>query len=241
MVVRDKRGGQFIANLALNRAIFASIWSTTVVRAERWAARLRVEGVMHKEVGTTADPELEHVAACVRRWLQDVVVGLDLCPWARGPLETGRVRIAVSEQMEHVDVLADLWWEIERLMGTTSAELETTLLVVPFGLADFDEYLDVVSHARDVVLPQTEAVGKVQLATFHPRYEFEGSDGADPANFTNRSPWPILHLLRERSIERVAEAHDDTLAVPRRNARIFRQMPASVLRDFVFGYHVPLA
>lgn len=170
------------------------------------------------------------VAQQTRSWLQHAVVGLDLCPFARGPLEGGRVRIAVSEANDVEGALTDLWMELDRLLAADPAEVETTLLVLPEGLDDFEDFLDVI-ELSEVVLEKRGAADEVQLAHFHPDYRFEGAVEGDPADFTNRSPHPVLHLLRTAGVARAIAAHPDTLSIPDRNARLLRSLhPAALER-----------
>lgn len=165
----------------------------------------------------------DEVAARTRTWLGDVVVGLDLCPFARGPLEGGRVRIVVSEATDLEAALTDLWMELDRLTGTPVKALETTLLVVPGCLGDFEDYLDAL-HVAEGILAQRGFEGIVQIASFHPDYCFADAAPGDPANHTNRSPFPMFHLLREDSVTRAVDGHPDIAAIPERNAALLRTL-----------------
>ena len=156
-------------------------------------------------------------------WVRAFVVGLDLCPFARGPLDAGRVRVVVTEGADLEGVLTDLWLELDRLVAAPPEEVETTLLVIPNALADFDDYLDGLRIAEDI-LTRRGYDGVLQIASFHPRYEFEGAGAADPANDTNRSPYPMFHLLREKSVSRAVDGHADVDAIPERNAALLRSM-----------------
>ena len=173
--------------------------------------------------------------ARTRAWLRDVVVGLDLCPFARGPLESGRVRFAVSEGEEPSQILTDLWMEVERLVGTAGDELETTLLLTPSAPDDFDGFLDLLQLADEIVLAKTGTRELIQLVAFHPDFRFDGAEADDPANFVNRSPVPLIHILRHDSVAAAAEGHPDIQQIPERNAQLLRGMPAVVLAQLCRG------
>lgn len=168
-------------------------------------------------------PDYEAVETETRRWLERAVLGLDLCPFARRPYETGAVRIAVSDAGTE-DALADgLATELQRLVDDEPSRLETTLLVVPRMFEDFlvfNDFLDVA----DAVLQAMDLEGAIQVASFHPDYRFADVPADDPANCTNRSPYPTLHLLRESSIERAVAAHGDPDRIYRRNIETLRRI-----------------
>jgi hypothetical protein len=161
------------------------------------------------------------VADETRAWIEEVVVGLDLCPFAAAPLRDGRVRIALSEAREPERLASDLADELRRLDRASASELETTLLVHPHALRDFDDYNQFLA-AADAVLEKLGLVGTIQIASFHPDYCFDGVASDDPANATNRSPHPMLHLLREASVAEAVASHPDPDAIPARNAAKLR-------------------
>lgn len=165
----------------------------------------------------------EIVIAATRRWLERAVIGLNLCPFARAPYTKDRVRIVVSPAQDEEALLLDLCEELQRLAATDEVEVETTLLVHPHVLADFLDFNDFLDVA-DAALEQMNLEGELQIASFHPDYEFADAPLGDAANFTNRSPFPTLHLLRESSIERAVEAVDDTDAIYERNVARLREM-----------------
>lgn len=155
----------------------------------------------------------------VRAWLRDVIVGLDLCPFAAGPLRRGRVRLAESEATELEAVLLDVMREAQLLVDDDT--VETTLLLLPHALADFEDHLEATFLAEDL-LAASGLEGTVQLVGFHPDYCFEGADPADPANATNRSPVPLLHLLRTESVSRAIDTHPDVNGIAARNVALLR-------------------
>ena len=163
------------------------------------------------------------VVAATRRWLERAVIGLNLCPFARAPYLKNRVRIVVSPARDEEALLLDLCEELQRLAVTDEDDVETTLLVHPHVLDDFLAFNDFLDVA-DAALQQMKLEGELQIASFHPDYEFADAPLGDVANFTNRSPFPTLHLLRESSIERAVEAVDDTDAIYERNIARLREM-----------------
>lgn len=163
------------------------------------------------------------VADHTRRWLERAVIGLNLCPFARAPYTRGQVRIVVSDASDTEALALDLHAELEHLRDTDAATLETTLLVHPHVLQDFLDYNDFLDLA-DALLEDLELDGDVQVASFHPDYQF--ADAAPDAieNHTNRSPYPVLHLLREDSISRAVDAVPDTDAIYERNIATLRTL-----------------
>jgi hypothetical protein len=160
---------------------------------------------------------------------------MDLCPFARGPLEAGRVRFARCEDADPEQILTDLWMEVERLVGTSERELETTLLVIPEGMADFEDFLDLLQLGDEIVLERTATRGHLQLVGFHPLFRFDGAEPDDPANFVNRCALPVIHLLRASSIDRVVEAGADVQGIPTRNASLLRALPPEHLSRLCLG------
>ena len=158
----------------------------------------------------------EQIIADVEQWLDEVVIGLDLCPFAARPRREKRVRIAVSHATEDEALLNDLQAELERLSDTPAAELETTLLAIPNMLEDFADYNDFLD-AVDLWVEQFGWEGDLQVASFHPQYQFADTEADDPGNLTNRSPWPLLHIIREESLEKAIEHYPDVDAIPERN------------------------
>jgi hypothetical protein len=160
-----------------------------------------------------------------RRWVREVVVGLELCPFARGPLEAGRVRIVASDAESFEGALGTFVSELEHLVACSSDTLSNTLLVFSNAdeLHEFTDFLDLVDAAV-AILDDAHASHLVQLASFHPDYVFAESDPEDPANQTNRSPHPMLHLLRVEEVEEAIARHPDIDAIPERNASLLRRL-----------------
>ena len=147
----------------------------------------------------------DRVIAETRAWVDRAVIGLNLCPFAKAPQVKGLVRYAVSAATDPAALLADLIAELERLAESKPDKLETTLLIHPGVLADFADYNDFLEVAEDSVA-ELGLEGVIQVASFHPDYQFDGSQPDDIGNATNRSPYPTLHLIREESIARAVEA-----------------------------------
>jgi hypothetical protein len=171
-------------------------------------------------------------AVCV--WLERAVIGLGLCPFAGEPHGQGRVRIQVSAaRTEHV-LLLDLYDAIAGLLLARPEAVETSLLVVPDMLRDFGAYNQFLDQV-DALLAEYDWEEVVQIASFHPDYRFQGTHPDDDSNLTNRSPYPILHILRQASVDRAVRMHPDPTGIPDRNiARMERLSDAEKRHCFPF-------
>ena len=167
--------------------------------------------------------ELEAVVADTRRWLERAVIGLDLCPFARTVYVGNRIRYRVSAARDEDALLEDLAQELSMLDSTPEHVCETTLLIHPRVLTDFADY-NVFLDAADGKIDALGLRGKMQVASFHPRYQFEGTTADDIGNYTNRSPYPMLHLLRETSVERAVAAIPDAAVIFERNIETLRRL-----------------
>ena len=165
--------------------------------------------------------DIDEIIAMTRRWLEKSVIGLDLCPFAAGPYRDNRVRFYVSEQRTASGLLEDLRLELRNLHAADPLQHETTLLIHPCASADFVEYNDFL-EVCDATVDDLGLEGELQVASFHPQYQFAGTQPEDIENYTNRSPFPILHLLREASVERAVAAVGDTDEIYLRNIRTLR-------------------
>lgn len=163
------------------------------------------------------------VVAATRYWLERAVIGLNLCPFAKGVHTKNQIRYAPSDARDVEGVLTDLETELKRLNETDADELDTTLLIFPHVLADFHEFNDCLFLA-DQLLTQLRLQGVLQIASFHPQYQFEGSETDDIENYTNRAPYPILHLLREASLTRAVQAFPDAADIYERNIETMRRL-----------------
>jgi len=158
-----------------------------------------------------------------RRWLERAVIGLNLCPFAKAVVNKGQVHMVLSEARDEAALLAELGEELVRLRDTPAAEVDTTLIVHPHVLSDFLDYNDFLETA-DALVEELDLDGVLQVASFHPQYRFAGSEPDDIANFTNRSPWPTLHLLREDSVSRAVEAFPDPDEIVQRNVETLEKL-----------------
>ena len=147
-----------------------------------------------------------------RAWVQRAVVGLNLCPFAKAPLVKGQVRFVVCESDDPRVLLDALRTEMHALVHIDPVEIETTLLIHPNALADFEIFNDFLD-AADAALEDLQLDGVLQVASFHPHYRFAGTEAGDLGNATNRSPHPTLHLLREASVERAVESFPEAEAI----------------------------
>jgi hypothetical protein len=171
----------------------------------------------------TDRPATEDVIAATRDWLEKAVIGLNLCPFAKAVHVHDRIRYCVSTAASEAQLLDDLMAQLRALDGADPAQWETTLLIHPQVLADFADYNEFLARADDAVR-ELGLEGVMQVASFHPRYRFEGTGPDDIENYTNRSPYPMLHLLRESSVERAVTTYPDTENIYRRNIATLRAL-----------------
>ena len=143
-----------------------------------------------------------------RAWVRRAVVGLNLCPFAKAPFAKGQIRFVLSAATEPEALLTQLVAEMQALAAADPAEIETTLLIHPGLLNDFLDFNDFLELA-DAALDACELTGTLQVASFHPQFQFAGTEPDEVANATNRAPYPTLHLLREASVERAVAAFPD--------------------------------
>ena len=158
-----------------------------------------------------------------RLWVERVVIGLKLCPFAPAPAIKDLIRYVVSEATTREALLEDLVGELQRLVAVSPEEIETTLLIHPHVLRDFYDYNDFLEVA-DEALQVLELEGEIQVASFHPDYQFADTDADDVTNATNRSPYPTLHLLREASIARAVDSFGDTDMISTTNIATLKKL-----------------
>jgi hypothetical protein len=174
------------------------------------------------ETGDTAAPADEVIAA-TRDWLEKAVIGLNLCPFAKAVHAGNQIRYAVSDAQTPEALLADLVRELQMLAAPDRTDVETTLLIHPRVLVDFLAYNDFLDIA-DAAVEELGFAGTIQVASFHPQYRFADTEPDAIENFSNRSPYPMLHLLREESVERAIAAFPDVARVPERNIETLRSI-----------------
>jgi len=172
---------------------------------------------------TSATHSADTVIAATRHWLERAVIGLNLCPFAKSVYVKEQVRYAVSTVTEAPDVMDDLERELRLLADADPDQIDTTLLILPDAVADFLDFNDLLYFAERL-LGSLGLEGTLQIASFHPQYQFAGTEPDDIENYTNRAPYPILHLLREDSIARAAAAFPDAADIYERNQATMRRL-----------------
>lgn len=172
------------------------------------------------------EPSADHLEAAVadvRRWLERAVVGLNLCPFAKAVLVKQQVHIVATPADDAAGVLEDFARELDALVALDAQVRDTTLLVIPRGMEDFLAFHALAGRAERLVRKRG-LEGVVQVASFHPRFVFAGVEEDDITNFTNRAPHPVLHLLREESIDRAVAAFPDPAAIYEANMATLRRL-----------------
>jgi hypothetical protein len=163
--------------------------------------------------------------AATRHWLEQAVIGLNLCPFARAVHVKQQIRWVESQARDEQELREDLVRELQYLAAVDAAMVDTTLLIHPHVLNDFLDYNDFLDVA-DAGVEALGLTGVLQVASFHPGYRFEGTAPDDVANFSNRSPHPMLHLLREDSISRAVAAFPEAATIYERNVQTLRRLGA---------------
>lgn len=180
---------------------------------------IRMSELLHPYTASDGEAIIE----ATRTWLERAVIGLNLCPFAKSVVVKKQVRYALSAASNADELLAELEHEFALLATTPPAELDTTLLIHPLAMTDFLDYHFFLAET-DALLRNLDYEGVFQIASLHPQYEFAGSDPDDIANFTNRSPYPTLHLLRESSIDRAVAAFPDAESIYERNIETMQRL-----------------
>ena len=160
--------------------------------------------------------DINAITEQVDQWLNDVVIGLNLCPFAAKPQRNKQIKIFVSEASQEEALLEDILLQLIELSNTEPEKLETTLVVVPNMLQDFWDYNFFIDWVEGLI-KQQDWEGIFQVATFHPDYCFGDADPEDDENLTNRSPYPVFHLIREESMEKVLKHYPDPESIPDTN------------------------
>lgn len=173
------------------------------------------------DILTTAFSEV--VRQDMQIWLERAVIGLNLCPFAKSVHVKGQIHWVVSPARDAQGVRDELLRELQELQASDPAQRDTTLLVLPLCFADFLDFNDFLAQA-DAVLKELRLQGELQIASFHPQFQFAGTDADDISNYTNRAPYPALHLLREASIDRAVEAFPEAEAIYEKNMQVLEQL-----------------
>ena len=183
------------------------------------------------------DPEAssdsaDRVIAATRNWVEKAVIGLRLCPFAASPYLRGLVRYRVSEQRSPEGLAEELAQELLHLAAADPLLCETSLLIHPYVLGDFLDYNQFLDQA-DAAVEALGLKGELQIASFHPAYQFAGSAPNDVENYSNRSPYPMLHLLREPSVRRAVATFLEVNEIGNRNMATLRELGAAGLRKLL--------
>lgn len=173
---------------------------------------------------------MSHALDATARWIENTVVGKGLCPFARGPWQARQVRLVESSATTQQMLVNDLAREVLGLLAHDAGDTATTVLVHPNVLGEFEDY-NAFLDVADEVLRRLGADGALQIASFHPRYRFEGEPPDDPGHYTNRSPFQMLHLLREEDVARAVDSATDVDRIPQRNIERLRAIGAPALAE----------
>ena len=170
---------------------------------------------------SSAPPEA--IIAATQRWVERAVIGLNLCPFAKGVQSKGQVHYVVSHADDAPSLLIDLKQQLQDLHHSDPAQRDTTLLIAPLAFPDFLDFNDFLDLA-DRLLRKMRLDGDYQIASFHPQFQFADAEVDDISHYTNRAPYPILHLLREESIDRAVEAFPDAALIFEKNMETLRAL-----------------
>ena len=172
------------------------------------------------------------------RWLERAVIGLNLCPFAKGVHTKGQIHYAVSAATDGRELLQDLQRELEALAEASPEKRDTTLLIAPRCMEyflDFNDFLELADEMLDVL----DLGGILQIASFHPQFQFDGTEVDDITNATNRAPYPTLHLIREESLDAAVEAFPEAEMIYERNMEVLRELGAAGWQALDVGARCP--
>ena len=195
---------------------------------------------------TAPSPDQPNPSACddavvvqdMVRWLERAVIGLNLCPFAKSVHTKDQIHYAVSHATDARALLQDLQRELEALAEASPERRDTTLLMAPLAMPDFLDFNDFLELADELV-ESMDLAGILQVASFHPHFQFEGTLADDVTNCTNRAPYPTLHLLREESIDRAVEVFPEAQEIFERNIELLERLGAAGWADLDVGPHWP--
>lgn len=154
----------------------------------------------------------------IRAWIEQFVVGFNLCPFAAPVVSSERLRIKICDATDIETIMQSFLTELDLIQGTSETDIATTLLVIPNALSDFEEYLDVIGLAEEL-LSEVGLEGVIQLASFHPCYQFVEEPVDSASHFSNRSPYPLIHFLREDMVESALQNYANPEEIPARNIK----------------------
>lgn len=167
------------------------------------------------------------IVKATKNWVENVVIDLNLCPFAKKEFLRNSIRFEVSEAKTEQELLFKLIKELELI--SENKEIETTLLIHPYILEKFEDYIQFLALADDLLV-QMEYEGVFQIASFHPQYQFAETNIDSAENYTNRSPFPMVHILREESLERAIENYPNTQLIPEENIKKMNEMGVDKMR-----------
>lgn len=177
----------------------------------------------------------EHPAVLkTKQWLEEIVIGLNFCPFAKKEFVNNTIRYQTSRSGMLAPALQEVADELTYLAD--HAETETTLLIFATGFRQFEKYLDLVDYANELLI-DLGYEGEFQIASFHPEYLFDGEDEHSPANYTNRSPYPTLHLIREQSMEKVLSVYPEPESIPDNNITLANEKGVKFFKQFLAQLH----
>lgn len=176
-----------------------------------------MEDLSRYRQGYTTTSELTPACKAVRQWVAEVVIGLNFCPFAHREVEKGRVHYVDSRAQTIEAALQDLAGAMQALLADD--DIETTMLVLSEGFTAFEDYLDLLDYTQ-LTLREFDLEGVLQIASFHPDYQFADTATTDVSNYTNRAPFPVLHILREASLEKVLSRYPNPETIPQRNIEV---------------------
>ena len=187
---------------------------------------------LHAAEPAASSESADRVIAATRNWVEKAVIGLRLCPFAASPYLRGLIRYRVSEQQSPEGLAEELTQELKLLAAADPLRCETSLLIHPHVLGDFLDYNQFLDQA-DAAVAALGLKGELQIASFHPAYQFAGSASNDVENCSNRSPYPMLHLLRESSVRRARATFPGIDDIGNRNMATLRELGSAALQKLL--------
>lgn len=178
------------------------------------------------------DMDNSEIINLTKSWVEHFVVGLNICPFAKLPFIKNRIRYETIKKSGVEDKLMAFWNEVVFLENAPASEISNSLLIFPEGFDDFLEYMDFYSLAENLLAAQNRNE-QFQLASFHPNYRFEGTEENEVSNYTNRSPFPMIHVLRIEEVADAIASHPDIDSVPKRNIELMEKMGLDELRNIL--------
>lgn len=158
-----------------------------------------------------------------QKWVKDFVIGHNLCPFAKRPFDEGRIRFAICEREEMEERLTDFWREVSLLEKLGAKEVSNTLLIFPKGEEAFEDYLGFFELCEQL-LEMQDKTSEFQLVSFHPKFQYKGYSAKAARNYSNRSPFPMVHILREVEVSLAAQHHENTLEIPNINEVLLKRL-----------------